>query len=60
MAEVELKRCPCGGEAVLLEDRTKYYKYHVVCRKCGAITQKEHISAIAIAQWNRRVKDGRE
>jgi hypothetical protein len=60
MAENELLPCTCGGEAVLLEDRTKYYKYHVVCRKCGARISKEHIGAIAIAQWNRRVKDGRE
>lgn len=59
MAENELKPCPCGGKAVLLEDKTKYYKYHVTCRKCGAKTQKEHIGTIAIAEWNRRANDGK-
>jgi hypothetical protein len=44
----------------LFEDIEKYYKYHVECSKCGSRTPKEHIGAIVIAQWNRRVKDGRE
>lgn len=58
MAENKLLPCPCGGKAVLLEDKTKYYKYHVECSKCGARIPKEHISTIAIAEWNRRAKDG--
>ena len=53
--ENKLKRCPfCGGKAVLVEDKKRYYKYHVVCYQCGTRTIKEHISTIAIDRWNMR------
>lgn len=54
----ELKPCPfCGGKAELFTEEDKYYKHMVACVKCGARTPKEHIDAIAISDWNRRMTD---
>ena len=54
MEKVELKPCPfCGGEAVLLEDGERYYRYQVACCNCGIRVVAEHISTDAISAWNR-------
>lgn len=61
MDNEELKRCPfCGGEAALVDlTEYDYYRFQVVCQKCGVSTLREHIKSIVIAYWNRRADDGR-
>lgn len=58
MKPPELKPCPfCGGKARLFTDDDKYYSHIVACENCGARTLREHIEAIAVSYWNRRVTD---
>lgn len=58
MKTPELKPCPfCGGEAELLTEEDRYYSHLVVCTKCGVRTMGEHIKAIAVAYWNRRMNN---
>ena len=58
MKTPDLKPCPfCGGKAEVFIDATKYYKHFVSCLKCGMRTPCEHIEAIAVSIWNRRVMD---
>lgn len=54
----QLKPCPfCGGEGVLVKDRT--YTYWIRCRKCGVRQPYTKYNAPyeAIEAWNRRVTD---
>lgn len=58
MKTPDLKPCPfCGGNAEVFIDATKYYGCFVSCLKCGARTPNNHIEAIAVSIWNRRVTD---
>lgn len=61
---MEIKRCLCGGDALLVQEMIAKYnsekrmvsvgwKYYVECTKCEAITNKYIDENDAIEEWNK-------
>lgn len=50
----DLKKCPCGGEALLVKDRMAQKLWRVSCKNCDASPLGGYSMEDAIAAWNRR------